>query len=205
MKSWLKVDVVSVINDTFAAIGQETPDVDGLKKWIEENPQVWDLYAKGFTLGLNQCEQYGSKLKVMQFKPKNVVDLAAFVAGIRPGFKSLVAGFCAREPHTYGIPAMDKMLKLEGASGVTGENSYLMYDEQVLHLAQYAGITPGDAVTLIKSIKKKKKDKVEHYREAFIPGFTKYLIESEGDNQEHAEQTAKDTWKVIQDSASYLF
>lgn len=202
---WLKVDVVSTINDTFKAIGMETPDVDGLKAWIKDHNEVWDLYAQGYTLGLNQCEQPGSKIKIMQFKPRNVVELSAFVAAIRPGFKSLVQGFCGREKHVYGIPAMDKMLKLEGATGVTGENSYLMYDEQILHLAQYAGIEPGDAVTLIKSIKKKKKDKVIKYQERFVPGFKKYLIESEGDNEEHAEQTAKDTWKVIQDSASYLF
>ena len=201
----LMVDVVSEINDTFAAIGMETPSVDGLKAWIAEHPEVWDLYALGFTLGLNQTEQPASRQKIMQFKPKNVVELAAFIAGIRPGFKSLIQSFCAREAHTYGIPAMDNMLKLEGATGQTGKNSYLMYDEQILHLAQAAGIEPGDAVTLIKSIKKKKHEKVQSYKDRFIPGFTKYLIEQEGDNEEHAEQTAKDTWKVINDSASYLF
>jgi len=141
----------------------------------------------------------------MNLKPRNVVELAAFVAAIRPGAKSIAPYFFNRELHTYGIPAMDNMLKLEGATGITGESAFVFYDEQILHLAQAAGITPGDAVTLIKSIKKKKKDKVLAYQERFIPGFTKYLIEQENDNEEHARETSQAVWKVIQDSAAYLF
>lgn len=183
----------------------ETPSIDELKQWINEHPEVWDLYAKGYTLGLNQCEKPGSTKKVMNLKPKNVVELAAFVAAIRPGAKSLVGDFCSRTFHNYGIPAMDKMLKLDGATGVTGQSSFVFYDEQILHLAQAAGIDPGDAVTLIKSIKKKKKEKVLAYRERFIPGFTKYLVEKENDDEQHAQETSEAVWTVIQDSAAYLF
>lgn len=201
----LSVDVVGVINDTFKAIEEDTPSVDDLKTWVNDHPEVWQLFSRGFTMSLNQCERPASTQKIMRLKPKNVVELAAFVAAIRPGAKSLVNDFCDRKLHTYGVPALDKMLKLNGATGVTGESSFLFYDEQILHIAQYAGIEPGDAVTLIKSIKKKKKEKVLHYKETFIPGFTKYLIESEHDNEDHAAEIAAQVWKVIEDSASYLF
>lgn len=148
----LRVAVVDVINKTFAAVGLSTPGVEDLKRLVDENPLVWNLYAKGYTLGLNQTEKAATTKKVMRFKPQNQVELAAFIAAIRPGAKSLVDDYVNRNPHTYGIPAMDKMLRLEGATGTTGESSWLFFDENVLHLAEAAGIDPGDAVLLIKSI-----------------------------------------------------
>ena len=201
----LMVDVVSVINDTFKMIGRETPSVDELKAWVEANPQVWDLFARGFTLGMNQTERASTTEKVKRFKPRNIVELTTFVAAIRPGGKSLIDDLISRRPHNYGIPAMDKLLKLTGASGVTGESSFLFFDEDILTLAEAAGIDPGDAVTLIKSIKKKKHDKVAAYEAQFVPGFIKFLEEKEGTEHELAEKTAHDVWTVIMNSASYLF
>ena len=141
----------------------------------------------------------------MRFRPKNTVELAAFIAAIRPGAKSLVDGFVARQFHNYGIPAMDEMLKLHGATGVTGESSFLFYDEQVMTLAKSAGIPPADANALIKAIKKKKLEQVAAYKERFIPGFIKYLHDEQGTEEQLAQKTANDVWTVILNSASYLF
>lgn len=201
----LMVDVVSVINDTFKMLNKETPSVDELKEWVNNNPQVWDLFANGYTLGLNQTERPASTQKIMQLKPKNVVELTTFVAAIRPGGKSLIDYFINRKFHNYGIPAMDELLKMNGATGVTGESSFLFFDEDILTLAEAAGIDPGDAVTLIKSIKKKKHSKVAAYEEQFVPGFIEYLKNKENVEAELAEKTAHDVWTVIMNSASYLF
>lgn len=156
-------------------------------------------------MGLNQCERDASTKKVMRFKPVNQVELAAFVGAIRPGFQSNLENFLSRRIHTYGIPAMDNLLMMNGATGNTEKSAYVMYDEHVLTLAQAAGIDPGDAVLLIKHIKKKHHDKVLHYKEEFITGFTKHLVNDEKDNESHAKETADAVWKVIEDSASYLF
>lgn len=201
----LKVDVVTIINDTFKAIGKPVMTAAELSQYVEDHPEVWNLYDNGFTMGLNQTEKAATTQKVMQFKPRNTVELSAFVASIRPGAKSLVGDFVARKFHNYNIPAMDNLLKLNGATGVTGESSFLFYDEQVMVLAEAAGITPEDAVLLIKAIKKKKLDKVKHYEEEFIPGFIKYLKEKENVEDELANKTAHDVWTVILNSASYLF
>ena len=175
----LRVDVVKIINDTFRSIGQPVLTADELLEKIDKMPEVWDLYAKGFTMGLNQTEKEKTTERVMRFKPKNTVELAAFIAAIRPGAKSLVDGFVAREPHSYQIPAMDKLLRLDGATGVTGQSAFLFYDEQVMTLAKSAGIPPADANALIKAIKKKKLDKVAAYKDRFIPGFVHYLEEEQ--------------------------
>lgn len=201
----LRVDVVKTINDIFAMVGRPVMDADALLKAVENDPAVWELYARGLTMGLNQTEQPKTTERVKQFKPKNLVELAAFVAAIRPGAKSLVDTFVSRSPHTYGIPAMDNLLKLEGATGETGRSSYLFFDEQILRLAQAAGIDPADGYNLIKAIKKKKAEKVESYQQKFVPGFIKYLQEQEGTEQALAEKTAHDVWTVIMNSASYLF
>ena len=201
----LRVDVVKIINETFEAVGQPVLTADELVAAVKDDPRIWDLYAKGFTLGLNQCEKPKTTERVMRFKPQNTVELAAFIAAIRPGAKSLVDGFVARQFHSYGIPAMDEMLKLHGATGITGQSSFLFYDEQVMTLAKSAGIPPADANALIKAIKKKKMEQVTSYKERFIPGFIKYLQEEQGADETLAEKTSHDVWTVIQASASYLF
>lgn len=201
----LRVDVVKVINDTFAAIGRPVLTANELLQEVEKHPEVWNVYANGFTMGCNQTEKEKTTERIMRFKPKNIVELAAFVAAIRPGAKTLVDGYVARELHTYGIPAMDELLRLNGATGVTGRSSYLFFDEQILTLAQAAGIEPADAYALIKAIKKKKLDKVAAYKDKFVPGFVAYLKEQQHTEEQLAEKTANDVWSVILNSASYLF
>lgn len=201
----LRVDVVKIINDTFKSIGMETLSADDLLEEIKQHPEVWDVYANGATMGCNQTEKEKTTQRVKQFKPKNTVELSAFVAAIRPGAKTLVDDYVNRSFHSYGIPAMDELLLLKGATGVTGQSSYLFYDEQILQLAQAAGIEPADAYALTKAIKKKKHDKVAAYKEKFIPGFIKYLKEQQKTDTSLAEKTANDVWTVILNSASYLF
>lgn len=80
----LRVDVVKIINDSFERAGIPVMTTSELIHVANEHPEVWDLYAKGFTQGLNQTERPATTEKVKQFKPKNIVELSAFVAAIRP-------------------------------------------------------------------------------------------------------------------------
>ena len=48
----LRVDVVKIIADTFKLAGLPVMPVDELLKAIENDSDVWDLYAKGYTQGL---------------------------------------------------------------------------------------------------------------------------------------------------------
>ena len=58
--------------------------VDELLKEVKEDNRIWDLYRNGWTMGLNQVEREKSTQKCMKYKPKNVEELTAFIAGIRP-------------------------------------------------------------------------------------------------------------------------
>ena len=49
---------------------------------LSEKHDAWDIYARGITMGINQVEQEGTKRKVMRYKPRNIAELAAFVAAV---------------------------------------------------------------------------------------------------------------------------
>ena len=196
----LRVIVVEIIAKTFARIGLPIMDVDELLNKVKDDKDVWSLYANGFTQGLNQCEQPKATERVMRYKPHNVVELSAYVAAIRPGFKSMLETFVTRTPFKYNIASLDKLLASKEIP-----DSFLMYDEQVLSILIAAGINAADAYVCLKGIKKKKFDKVEAFKEAFKEGYAKHLIEDEHATQKEAEEIVDDIWTIIIASASYLF
>ena len=196
----LRVTVVEIIAKTFQRIGLPVMDVDELLAKIKDDEAVWNLYANGVTQGLNQCEQPKATERVMRYKPRNVVELSAYVAAIRPGFKSMLETFVSRTPFKYNIPSLDKLLASKEIP-----DSFLMYDEQVLSILISAGINAADAYVCLKGIKKKKFDKVEAFKEVFKEGYAKHLMQDEGATQKEAEKIVANVWGIIEASASYLF
>lgn len=196
----LRVIVVDIISKTFQKIGRPVMTVDELLEAVKNDKAVWDLYAKGYTQGLNQCEQPKSTERVMQYKPKNIVEQSLFVAAIRPGFKSMIDTFISRKPFSYNIKSLDDLLKTKEIP-----DSFLAYDEQVLSILISAGIPAADAYVCLKAIKKKKLDKVESFKDRFKEGFTKHLKNDEHASSEEAQKIVENIWGIILSSASYLF
>lgn len=145
---FLRVDVVKIISESFKLAGLPVMSVDELLESVKNDKDVWDLYAKGFTMGLNQCERPKSTERCMKYKPQNVEQLTAFIAGIRPGFKSMLDTFISRTKFEYGIPSLDKLLKTDAIP-----DSFLLYDEQILQILKAAGIPGPDAYACTKAIK----------------------------------------------------
>ena len=106
---YLRVDVVKTIANTFECCGLPVMSVDELLDHVKNDDAVWKLYADGFTMGLNQCEKEKTTERVMRYKPKNVVELAAFVAAVRPGFKSMLETYVSRTRFAYDIPSLDTL------------------------------------------------------------------------------------------------
>ena len=197
---FLRVDVVKVIADAFNLAGLPVMSVDELLAAVKDNKDVWDLYAKGYTMGLNQVEREKSTQRCMQYKPKNVEQLTAFIAGIRPGFKSMLQTFISRTSFEYGIPSLDKLLKTDAIP-----DSFLLYDEQILQILKAAAIPGPEAYATTKAIKKKKIDKVLAAKDKFKTGFTKYLQETENATTEKASEVVEEVWTIIENAASYMF
>lgn len=196
----LKVSVVDLIYRAYKRIGREPPSVNELLEMCPPDDIAWNIYKTGCTLGINQCEQTGTAARVANYNPRNISELAAFVAAIRPGFKSMYKTFESRKPFSYKVRAFDNLIQTDEMP-----NSFLLYQEQEMAALNYAGIDMGDCYTAIKNIAKKRVDKVLAYKEKFITGFRKAIIEQEGNTPEEAEKIAQDLWQIIEDSSRYSF
>lgn len=187
---FLIVDVVGLIWKMYHSINREVPSVAELRKMVTGDEKTWDLYAKGITCCLNQCEKPGTTHKAMAYKPQNIKELAAFIAGIRPGFKSLINGFLNRVEYTNGEQAIDDLLE--------ECFRYMLYQEAVMKIFSWLGIPMKDSYDTIKKISKKK---------------------LKGEALKHVEDTLREHWlknignldnfepvyQVIKDSARYSF
>ena len=187
---FLIVDVVGIIYKLYHSIGREVPTVSELRKMVSDDELTWKMYAMGATCSLNQCEKASTTKKVMKYKPQNIKELAAFIAGIRPGFKSLINGFLDRIEYSNGEKAIDELLK--------DCFHYMLYQEAVMKIFSWLGIPMKDSYDTIKKISKKK---------------------LKGEALKHVEDTLRQHWsenignldnfdpvyKVIKDSARYSF
>ena len=196
----LTVQVVNLIYQAFRRIGREPPNVNELLSWTSGDQTTWNMYDKGCTLCLNQVEREGTSARVRVYKPSNISELCAFVAAIRPGFKSMYKIFEARSPFAYGVKAFDELIQTEEMP-----NSFILYQEQEMAALHYAGIPMSECYTAVKNIAKKRKEKVLAYEEKFKSGLVRTMIEDEHRSQEDADTMAAQLWQIITDASSYSF
>lgn len=187
----LIVSCIKLAEEAYKEANVPMPSVQELVRLTQDDKETWDIYAKGLTMGVNQVEQPKSVLKVKEYKPKSISELSAFVAAIRPGFKSMVKRFLAREDFSYGIPILDDTLRTKEMNA-----SWLIYQEHIMSIGNVAGISPTDGYKLIKAISKKKKAVIESNKAQFIKGL---------EAKDMDEESALQVWQIVEDSASYMF
>lgn len=195
----LKVDVVLLVDMIYKRIGIKPHTVNELMELVKNDPLVWGIYANGYTMGVNQVEKASTTRKSMKYQPKNVSELSAFIAAIRPAFKSMYSKLENREDFSYDIPAFDKILQTEELP-----QSFILYQEQTMNTLNYAGFPIDECYGIIKAIAKKHPEKVRPLKERFINGFRDRIME-EGTPKEKAEEDAARVWQIISDSCGYGF
>lgn len=196
----LKVDVVLLINNLYKRIGIKHHTVNELTELVKNDDKVWEIYSKGLTIGINQCEKQSTTKKVMKFKPKNISELAAFIAAIRPAFKSMYSKFETREHFEYGIKAFDNILQTPEFP-----QSFILYQEQTMNTLNYAGFPLDECYGIIKAIAKKHPEKVLPLKDRFIQGFKERIIADDNVNEEQATEMSQQVWQIISDSCGYGF
>ncbi len=196
----LKVSVVEMIEKVYRRIGIKRHTANELLEICENDNQVWDIYKKGCTLGINQVEQPASRGRVAKYKPKNIVELCAFVAALRPAFRSMYKIFEKREHFDYGIKSFDELIQTPEMT-----STFILYQEMSMATLHYAGIPMSECYDIIKNIAKKRVDKVLKYKNAFINGFSKVLIENEGQTEQQAKDLSDKVWQILEDSSQYSF
>ncbi len=195
----LKVDVVLLVDMIYKRIGIKPHTVNQLIELVKNDQLVWGIYANGYTIGVNQVEKASTARKSMKYRPKNVSELSAFIAAIRPAFKSMYSKLENREDFSYDIPAFDKILQTEELP-----QSFILYQEQTMNTLNYAGFPIDECYGIIKAIAKKHPEKVRPLKERFVNGFRDRIME-EGTPKEKAEEDAARVWQIISDSCDYGF
>jgi DNA polymerase III alpha subunit len=197
---WLKVQVVELIHKTFQKIGIEPYPIPKLIEICNKDEKVWKTYSDGITISVNQFEKESTSKKAMRYAPKNISEITAFVAGIRPGAKSIYHNFESRTPFDYGVNSIDTLIQTEEFP-----YSYMLYQENAMAVMAWAGIPMYQTYEIVKAIAKKRYDDVLKHKEIFINGMMKRLTKTEGLDKEHSTEIAKNTWKIIEDSSQYSF
>lgn len=158
-----------------------------------DDPQTYQLYCEGRTIGTFQFESAGMQKYLRELKPSVFEDLIAMNALYRPGPMDYIPSFIARkngkEEIKYDIPCMEKYLK--DTYGIT------VYQEQVMLLSrQLANFTRGESDALRKAMGKKKKAIVDAMKPKFIEG---------GQKNGHDPKVLEKIWGDWEKFASYAF
>lgn len=186
----LTVTVWGLISETFELIGKPIPPYEDLVEMCDK--RVWDNFGKGLTTTINQCNTSNGKAQVKAYKPRNLAELALFVAMIRPGAASLLQGFLAREPYTTGVEEIDSLLE--------SSSHYMAYQESIMAVLQFLGIHEDETYSIIKKISKKK------FKEDELTKLKSTLQENFNTKVKKADDGAFDRiWQVIEDAAAYSF
>lgn len=162
--------------------------------------QTWNIFANGYTQGINQCQSAATTAKLKQYKPRELRDLCAFVAAIRPGFKSQINNFLSRQYFKYDVPPFDMILRNDSS-----RSAWMLYQENTMSALNLAGFEMERTYPIIKAISKKKTKTIAAAKDEFMAGFQSYLTDKQGVSAHRAEEQAELVWKVIEDSASYSF
>jgi len=196
----LKVSVAEMISKVYKRIGIKQHTIRELLGICTPDDKVWSIYKTGCTLGINQVEQNGTSQRIMKYKPTNISELCAFVAAIRPGFKSMYKIFESREHFDYGIKSFDDLIQTPEMP-----NTFILYQEMSMATLNYAGIPMSECYEIIKNIAKKRVEKVLKYKEQFLTGFSNTLMKTEGKTIEEADRLSAKVWQILEDSSSYSF
>lgn len=189
-EDFLIVDSVSLIHKCFKAIGKEVPSFEELRGMIKDDKPTWDIYEKGITCCVNQCEKASTTNKVKKYKPKTLAELSAFIAAIRPGFASLLNRFLNRSEYTTGEEKIDDLLN--------DTAHFMLYQESIMKVLSFLGMKMGDTYGVIKSISKKKL-KGEKKEKLLIE------LKKDWENEFGNLDNFSNVWSVIEDSARYAF
>lgn len=200
-QDYLIVDSIGLTYDIYKEIGIEPYTVNQLLDKIKADDATWNIYRDGFTQCVNQCEQAKSTQKVMRYKPQNISELTQFIAGIRPGFQSMYHLFESRQHFEYGIKALDDLIQDEYRT-----SSFIIYQEDLMKVLEFAGFPMAETYTIIKAISKKKDYVIKEAKPKFISGFAKAIIDTgETDDESKANELAEKVWHIVEDNSAYGF
>jgi len=153
-----------------------------LRKLPLEDKKVFDMLARGETMGVFQMGGSGMTKWLKELKPSRLEDLMIMIAIFRPGPMANIPEFIARKhgrkPTTYMHPKMEKFL--DKSFGI------LVYQDDILFTAlELAGYDWGSVDKFRKAIGKKIPEEMAKQHTIFVDGC-----------QKHSGMTAEEAEKI---------
>ena len=190
---FLGLKTLSILKEAVENIKLTTGKTIDLDNIPIDDPQTYQLYSEGRTIGTFQFESAGMQKYLRELHPTVFEDLIAMNALYRPGPMDYIPQFIERKKDPtkiqYDIPCMEKYLK--DTYGIT------VYQEQVMLLSrQLAGFTRGQSDTLRKAMGKKLIEKMNHLEGLYYEG---------GQKNGHDVKVLKKIWEDWKKFASYAF
>lgn len=190
---------LTVIGDCLANIKHNRGEDIELEALETTDPKVYELLARGDTLGIFQLDSGGMQELLKRMQPTDFSDIVASLALYRPGPMGVNAHWDyadrknGRKPIAPIHPELEEPLKeiLEETYGL------IVYQEQIMRISQkVANYTAGEADTFRKAMGKKKPEVLAKQYEKFAGG-----MKTNG----YSKAAVDALWGTIEPFASYAF
>ena len=183
---------LTVIDKAVKLIAQKGEKID-IEKLPLDDAKVYELFAKGHTIGVFQFESSGMREFLKKLQPTVIEDLIAMNALYRPGPMENINDFISRKHGkkkiVYPHPLMEPILK--ETYGI------IVYQEQVMQIAhEIAGFTLAEADIMRRAMGKKIKSLMTELSIKFVEGAEKKDI---------PKKKAEDIFALIEKFAQYGF
>lgn len=185
---YLAVKVWDIIRKTCELANIPIPTIYELEELLDE--KTYAIYNNKLTCTINQADSKFATDLIAKYQVSSVSEMSAFVAGIRPGFASLLDNFIERKPYTTGVKELDDLLE--------DSYHYLMYQESIMKYLIWLGIKESETYDIIKKIAKKKfkENELKELHGKLQEGWLKQQGNLEG---------FEETWQVVNDASKYSF
>jgi DNA polymerase-3 subunit alpha len=190
----LGLKTLSVLKDTLTIIEERDGKKIDLLKVPMDDKNVYEMISDGYTKGIFQCEATPYTNLLVKMGVKNLNELAASNALVRPGAANTIGkDYIDRKHGRQNINYLHQILR------PFTEDTYgcILYQEQVMQACVHLGGMSMSEADKVRKIIGKKKDAKEfdQFKEKFVEGASRYITP-------HA---ALDLWHDFEAHAGYSF
>ena len=190
----LGLKTLSVIKDTLNEIEKNHFNKINLLEIDMGDANVYEMLSSGYTKGVFQCEATPYTNLLIKMGVKNLDELAASNALVRPGAANTIGkDYIARKHGKQNVSYIHQVMK----DFTADTYGCILYQEQVMQACvNLGGMTMSEADSVRKIIGKKKNAReFDVFKEKFVGGASKFI----------SPNAARDLWHDFEAHAGYSF